>query len=131
VTPPSSIWRAAAVAWAAVILVSGLLPTQGAVEAVSGGRDDAVTTVGHFAAYALLGFLIGVAVGGWRVRAGTLLVALALAAALGGLIELVQGPLDYRDAQLSDLVVDVAGAALGLAAFSGVASAVRPRSRRG
>ena len=59
-------WRAAAAAWAAVILASGLLPTRGAVEAVSGGHDDAVTTAGHFAAYVLLGFLLGVALGGWR-----------------------------------------------------------------
>ncbi len=64
------VWRAAAVAWAAVILVSGLLPTQDVVEAISRGRDDAVTTAGHFAAYVLLGFLVGVALTGWEVRAG-------------------------------------------------------------
>ena len=45
-----------------------MLPTQGAVEAVSGGHDDLATTAGHFAAYALLGFLLGVALGGWRVE---------------------------------------------------------------
>ena len=82
-----------------MILVSGLLPTQAAVEAVSGGRDDAVTTVGHFAAYVLLGFLVGVALMGWEVRARGLLMGLALAAALGGLVELVQAPLPYRGAQ--------------------------------
>lgn len=124
-------WRAAAAAWAAVILASGLLPTRGAVEAVSGGHDDAVTTAGHFAAYVLLGFLLGAAAGGRRVRVRGLLVALALAAALGGLIEVVQAPLPYRDAQVSDFVVDVAGAAVGLALFSAVASVGRSRGRRG
>ena len=125
------VWRAAAVAWAAAILVSGLLPTRDVVEAVSGGRDDAVTTAGHFAAYVLLGFLVGVALMGWEVRARGLLLGLALAAALGGLVELVQAPLPYRDAQALDFWVDVAGAAVGLALFSVAASAGRSRWRRG
>jgi VanZ family protein len=124
-------WRAAAAAWAAGILVSGVLPIQDVVEAVSGGRDDAVTTAGHFAAYVLLGFLIGVALKGWEVRAGGLLMGLALAAALGGLVELAQAPLPYRDAQVLDFIVDVAGAAVGLALFSAVASVGRSRWRRG
>ena len=130
-TATSGFWRVAAVAWAAVILVSGLLPTQDAVHAVSWGRDDLVTTAGHFAAYALLGFLLGAALGGWEVRAPTLLLGLALAAALGGAIEIMQGPLPYRDAQVSDFVVDLAGAAAGLAVFSSVAWAWRSRSHRG
>jgi len=130
-TPPLLAWRAAAAAWAAVILVSGVLPTQDVVEAVSGGRDDAVTTAGHFAAYVLLGFLIGVALTGWEVSPGGLLTGLALAAALGGLVELVQAPLPYRDAQVLDFIVDVAGAAVGLALFSAVASVGRSRGRRG
>jgi VanZ family protein len=131
VTASLRVWRAAAVAWAAAILVSGLLPTRDVVEAVSQGRDDAFTTAGHFAAYVLLGFLVGVALTGWEVRAGGLLLGLALAAALGGLIELVQGPLSYRDAQVLDFVVDVAGAAVGLALFSAVASVGRSRWHRG
>ena len=87
-TASSRRWRIAAAVWAAVILVSGLLPTQGAVHAVSWGRDDLVTTAGHFAAYVLLGFLLGVALGGWEIRARVLLLALALAAALGGAVEI-------------------------------------------
>ncbi len=124
-------WKAAAVAWAAVILVSGLLPTQGAVEAISGGRDDAVTTAGHFAAYVLLGFLLGAALDGGRGSSGRLLAGFALAAALGGLIELVQAPLPYRGAQVSDFIVDMAGAAVGLAVFRGLASGGGSRWRRG
>jgi len=48
-------------------------------------------------------------------------LALALAVALGGLIELVQLPLPYRDGQLVDIVVNAAGAAAGLAVFTYVA----------
>jgi VanZ family protein len=125
------LWRAAAVAWASVILVSGLLPTQDTVHAISRGWDDPVTTAGHFAAYALLGFLLGVALGGWEVGGSALLLGLALAGVLGGAIELLQGPLSYRDAQVSDFVVDLAGAVVGLALFSAVARARRSRSRRG
>jgi VanZ family protein len=131
VTASLRVWRAAAVAWAAVILASGLLPTQDVIEAASRGRDDAVTTAGHFAAYVLLGFLVGVALAGWEVRAGSLLLGLALSAALGGLVELVQAPLPYRSAEMMDLIVDVAGAAVGLVLFSAVPPAERSRWRRG
>ena len=109
----SRAWRVAAVAWAAAIVVFGVLPTQGVVHAVSGGRDDLSTAAGHFAAYALLAFV--------------------LAVSLGVAIELVQAPLPYRDCQLTDALVNAAGAALGLAVFSAAARvrARRPRGRRG
>ena len=58
-------------------------------------------------------------------------LALALAAVLGGLIEVLQGPLPYRDAQLLDFFVNIAGAAVGLALFSAAAPAMRRRSHRG
>jgi hypothetical protein len=61
-------WQAAAAVWACVIVVTGLLPTQGAVKTVSGGREDLTTIAGHFAAYALLGLLLGAALGGWRTK---------------------------------------------------------------
>ncbi len=95
------------------------------------GTTRLTTTIAHFVAYALLGFLLGVALGGWRVDLRRLVLGLALAAALGGAIELIQGPLSYRDAQLADFVVDVAGAAAGLVVFSAAASVARRRSRRG
>ena len=60
-----------------------------------------------------------------------MILALALAGGLGALIELVQVPLPYRDGQVVDVLVNVAGAAVGLAVFSAVALAWRPRSRRG
>lgn len=130
-TAASPFWRVAAVAWAAAVFISGVLPTSSTVRAISGGHDTFTTTAAHFAAYALLGFLLGVALGGWRIDLGRLALGLALAAALGGAIELAQGPLSYRDAQLVDFIVDVAGAAVGFLAFSAVVRATRPRSRHG
>ena len=127
----SASWRWAAAGWAVIIFISGVLPTAGAVKAVSAGHDTVTTTVGHFIAYALLGFLLGIALGGWRVDLRRLALGLALAAVLGGAIEVVQGPLSYRDAQLADFLVDVAGAAAGLAVFSVAVWATRSRSRRG
>jgi VanZ family protein len=124
-------WRLAAAIWAAAIFASGVAPTQSAVTAVSGGHDAAFTTVGHFAAYAVLGFLLGVALSGWKPDARGALIALALSAALGGAIEVIQGPLSYRDAQVVDLLVDVAGAAVGLAALSVAARGLRSRSHPG
>ena len=130
-TAASPFWRVAAEAGAAAIFISGVLPTSSTVHALSGGHDTFTTTAAHFAVYALLGFLLGVALGGWRIDAGRLALGLALAAALGGVIELAQGPLSYRDAQLVDFIVDVAGAAAGLLVFSASVRATRPRSRRG
>jgi VanZ family protein len=124
-------WRLAAAAWAVVIIATGVLPTSSTVATVSGGHDSAFTTAGHFAAYAVLGFVLGVAVSGWTPDARGVLVVLALAAVLGGAIEVIQGPLSYRDAQLADFLVDVAGAAVGLAALSAVARGRRSRSRPG
>jgi VanZ family protein len=131
VTDTSPRWRVAAWAWAVLILVSGVLPTASTVRAVSAGHDALTTTVAHFIMYAVLGFLLGVALGGWRVDLRRLALGLALAIALGGAIELIQGPLPYRDMQPADFLADVAGAAAGLTVFSVAAWATRSRSRRG
>ena len=79
----------------------------------------------------MLGFLLGVALSGWKLDARGALIALALSAVLGGAIEVIQGPLSYRDAQVVDLLVDVAGAAVGLAALSVAARGRRSRSHPG
>jgi len=131
VTATSRFWRGAAAVWAGMIFVSGVVPTRSVVRAVSDGHETLTTTVAHFMVYAVLGFLLGLALGGWRTDFRRLALALALAVALGGAIELIQGPLSYRDAQLADFIVDVAGAAAGLAVFSVAAAVERSRSRRG
>jgi VanZ family protein len=114
-----------------VIAVTGLLPTRSVVSVVSGGHDSVATLSGHFAAYALLGLLLGVALGGWETSGRGVLGAWALAVALGALIELVQGPLPYRDAQAIDMILNAAGAAVGLLLLSAVVRVLRSRSRRG
>jgi VanZ family protein len=121
----------AAWAWAVLIFISGMLPVAGMVRTVSAGHDTLTTTVAHFVIYAVLGFLLGVAFGGWTVDLRRLALGLALATALGGAIELIQGVLPYRDMQLADFLVDVAGAAAGLAVFSAAVRAKRSRSHRG
>jgi VanZ family protein len=131
VSPSRRPWQAAAAGWAAVILVTGLLPTQTAVEAFSGGHDTAATTAGHFAAYLLLGILLGTALGGLSADWMRMFVTLALAAALGGVIEIAQAPLPYRDAQPLDFFANIAGAAVGLLLLSGATRAMRSRSHRG
>lgn len=122
-------WRVAAWVWVAAIVVSGVAPIGGVVQAV--GPPDPVTTTGHFVAYAVLGFLVTVALAGWDFTPRTLALAFVLALALGAGVELVQGPIPYRDTSLVDLAVDAAGAALGLIVVSAVARVRRSRSRRG
>ena len=76
---------------------------------------------------------MAVALGGWPLPRSALLWAGVYAIGLGALIELVQVPLPYRDGQLSDVVVNAAGAALGwaLVRLSGRLRARRTRERRG
>ena len=126
-------WRAAAIAWTLVVVVLGLLPTHDAVHAVAAGHDNALASLAHFGEYAILAFAVAVAFGGWSLPRRAFLWAGVYAIGLGALIELVQVPLPYRDGQLSDVVVNAAGAALGLALVSltGRLRARRPRGRRG
>lgn len=125
----TAAWRYAALGWATVVILFGLVPTREALQAVAGQRETAATVAGHFIEYALLAFLLAAALGGWRRDSRALLPAALLAIGLGGAIEAVQGLLPYRDAQLLDVVVNAAGAALGLALFSSVAPR-RPGLRR-
>lgn len=122
-------WRAVALVWAVAIVVLGVVPIGSVVEVV--GPPDPVTTAGHFVAYAVFGFVLVIALGGWQVTSRALAIAFAVAVSLGGVIELIQGPIPYRDTSLLDLAVDAAGAALGLAVVSAVARARRPRSHHG
>jgi VanZ family protein len=126
-------WRIGATACALAIVVLGVVPTRAALQATVPEQESATTTVGHFVAYLVFAFALAMALGGPRPIWRDLLLAGALAVALGVLVELVQGPLPYRDLQLEDAVVDALGAALGLVAVSVVARArgPRPRSRHG
>jgi VanZ family protein len=128
VTTPGR-WRAAAAALAVAIVVLGIVPIGDMVEVV--GPPNPITTTGHFVAYAALAFVLAVALSGWRPTRRTLVVTFLLAVALGAGVEVLQGPIPYRDASLLDLAVDAGGAAVGLAVFSAVARGRRSRSRPG
>ena len=122
-------WRIAALAWTSVVVAFGVLPTQGAIHAVAAGRDALLTSAGHFVEYAILAFVLAVALDDWRVSYRALVGAGVAAAGLGALIELVQTALPYRDAQLADALVNVAGTCVGLVAFS-LAARKRVQRRR-
>jgi VanZ family protein len=111
-------WRIAAIAWSAVVVVSGVLPTSAAVHAIAAGHDDLLTSAAHFAEYAILAFVVAAAVDGLPARRRALLWAGVYAVGLGAVIEVVQGVLPYRDRQLSDAAIDAVGAGLGLALVS-------------
>jgi VanZ family protein len=125
----SGRWHAAAAAVTVAIVVLGVVPIGGMVEAV--GPPDPITTAGHFIAYAALAFVVAAALSGWRSTPRTLVLAFALAVALGAGVEVAQGPIPYRDASLLDLAVDAAGAATGLVVFSAAAWGRRSRSHPG
>lgn len=125
-------WRRAAVVWAVVIVVFGVLPTHATLHAVAGGEESMLASAGHFVEFAVFAVLVALAAGTDGSRAKTLTLAWGLAVVLGAAVEGVQAPLPYRDCQLTDLLVDGAGAALGLLLLSwaGVLGR-RPRWRRG
>jgi VanZ family protein len=111
-------WVLAAAVWALVIVVFGVIPTHEVLSSTVGRHEDLAASLGHFGEYVVFAFLLAVALGGWRISVRPLVLAAAIAVALGWGIEVVQSSLSYRDFQVSDGVVDMAGVATGLAAFS-------------
>jgi VanZ family protein len=109
-------------------VVAGTLPTQGLVNALAPQREGATTAAGHFIEYCVLAILVSGAVRASQGGVGRALWPVAIAAMLGASVEAIQAFLPYRDAQFSDVVVNLLGAIVGAVAF-GVVSAAR-RSRR-
>jgi len=116
--------QASIVFLAVVLLVVFGLSLNTRPEAVL-GRLSLYDKAEHFAAYLVLGFLA------FRVinRRGVFPVALAIAscAALGGLVEIIQ-PLVGRNRELADFLVDLAGAAIGVALSAVVAAMLSRRA---
>lgn len=123
-------WRLAAVTLVVLIVVLGVIPTHATLHAVAGGGEDAAANTAHFVEYAVLAFVLPLALEGWRPSRRCLAVAGAACVALGIGIELVQLALPYRSAQISDALLDVAGTALGLALVSLIARVRAKRSPR-
>jgi VanZ family protein len=90
------------------------------------GRMSLYDKAGHFAAYCLLGFLALRAA--HRMDAVPIVLTFASCAALGGLIEVIQ-PLVGRRRELGDFLVDLAGAALGVALSAAVAALLSRRAQ--
>lgn len=129
--PLSRRWLLAALGWAAVIIVFGLVPLQAALDATAGPEHEGQTTIaGHFIEYAVLAALLALALGGWPARRRSFPLAFVLAALLGLSIEGIQGFLPWRDAQLLDVLVNILGAACGLALAAVVAIVRAPRTGR-
>ncbi len=126
-------WRAVVTVLVAVIVLLGLLPTHEALSAVAGEAEGAATVAGHFLQYALLGFALPVALRGWRPGRRVLLAVGLAAAGLGLAIEAMQLALPYRSGEAGDVVVNSAGAVLGLVlvSWTGRVKERRSRWRRG
>ena len=90
------------------------------------GRLSLYDKAGHFAAYVVLGFLALRAAN--RRDAVPIVLTFASCAALGGLIEVIQ-PLVGRRKELGDFLVDLAGAAIGVALYTAVAAVLSRKAR--
>jgi VanZ family protein len=71
----------------------------------------------HFGAYAGLAFLLAAALTSMRVRFGSLLLPIAIAAIYGCVDELSQMAVAGRHAEFTDWAADVFGAGLGVSIF--------------
>lgn len=123
-------WRLAAVVVVVLIVVLGVVPTHATLHAMVGGGEDDAANAAHFVEYAVLAFVLPLALEGWRPSRRTLVLAGLASIALGIGIELVQLGLPYRSAQVSDALLDVAGTLVGLALVSWIARVRAKRSPR-
>ena len=100
--------------WAAVIAVSLLLPADLLPMTLPAGGESSLDQVGHVFLFFVLALL---AVGPARARSRhPLLVVLFTSIVYGGLLEILQGVLGWRSAELADWVADGVGTAAGVAA---------------
>ena len=95
--------------WLAIFFGTHLPQGQGV-----GGINDKLL---HFGAYAGLAFLLAAALKSLRVRHGTLLLPMVVAAVYGCVDELSQMAVPGRRAEVADWAADVFGAGLGVVAF--------------
>ncbi len=124
--------RRAAVAWCLLVVAASLvdpavvLDVVGASPAAGAGGTGGVGvfTVAHLAAYGVLAWLL---VGVWSSNARdprAVITAIAVAAAVGAGVELLQVPVAARTASAADALVNAVGATVG----AGVRAALGGRS---
>ena len=115
-------WRILTVVAAGSILILSLLP--GPLEIP--GNVRFADKIAHFAAYAVLGYLIFTSLfKGKELRTVVLVTLLCLL--YGGLIEFLQ-TFTHRQPEIWDLVADAIGAVCGAAAGAGLSRRARSRS---
>lgn len=82
---------------------------------------------GHFGLYALIGVSIGAALAAFAVRRKVWWYAGLALTCFGSVLELTQGLLPYRNAEILDLLADVFGSVLGLVVAAALAARLRAR----
>ena len=98
-----------------VVVTLSLVPLGGGGVASGGVAGVGADKLLHLLDYAALAFALGYAV---RARtAKTLLTVFLTAVAVGGAVELLQGPLPTRATSLADAAANTVGAALGTAGW--------------
>lgn len=109
-------WLIASLVAAMLVGVVSLLPARGTPGGDIADLGEALATVGHLAAYAVLGFGFAMALppSASRPRLGVLVVAIL--SAYGVLLEVAQLALGSRSFQWQDVLANAAGTVLGVAA---------------
>lgn len=107
---PPRIWFVAAAVLSVVIAVASLLPPRGTPGVEIADLGELRAWIGH-----AIGYLLLTATALLAQRVPRPWLTLGIASLYGVLLEIAQGVLGQRSAQLSDVVANVAGALLGLA----------------
>ncbi len=115
-------WRILTAVVAGSILILSLLPEPPEIP----GNVRFADKIAHFAAYAVLAFLLFTSLFKAKKLRTVMLVTL-LCLLYGGLIEFLQ-TFTHRQPEIWDLIADAIGAVGGAAAGAGLSRHVRPRS---
>lgn len=103
------------VCWSVAVVAASVVDPPSGSLAATGPFGLGVDTWIHLGAYAATAFLAGVALRAREVRG--LLVAVAVAVALGGAVELVQATLPARTDSVGDLLANAVGALAGVTVY--------------
>jgi VanZ family protein len=110
--------RRTVVAWTLVVVAASLADPATVLEllgasSTTGAGGAAAFAVAHLVAYGVLAWLLVDGLGSALDGSEAVLAAIAVAAAVGVGVELLQAPVAARTASLNDAVVNAVGAVLG------------------